>query len=240
MVQIGFLLAFLLPLALIVYERLTHRPAPIFSSWLLPWDPLLLAGHVARRDWSAIVIGAPLVTAALTLILGRFFCGWVCPLGTTLDLIRPLAFWRRGKGRKATGRGILARAFPANANRRLRYYILIGVLAAGVLSLQALGLLDPLVIFHRVTTALATSAVALQQSTAARLSGPGIVDLPGHLGPGALAAALLVPEPVPVGRAHQPSFALEPAQSPRRRSLLELRRVSPRLPDERHPAAGAA
>jgi polyferredoxin len=181
-VQIAFLLLFLAPIIPVLYERFSHRAAPIFSSWLLPWDPLLLAGHVARRDWSALVIGAPLVLIALTLILGRFFCGWMCPLGTTLDLVRPLAFWRRGtrtarmdteatdatkgdrlRGARGGRKGLFA-WFPANANSHLRYYLLIGVLAAGVLSLQALGLLDPLVIFHRATTALATTVFALQLS----------------------------------------------------------------------------
>ncbi len=189
--QIGFLLLFLFPLASALYERLSHQRAPIFSSWLLPWDPLLLLGHVARLDWTAIVIGAPLVLIALTLILGRFFCGWVCPLGTTLDLVRPVAFWRRrkaggGQGSKGSRgaeeqrgavrgagghgtiegrRGKRIRLFAANANSHLRYYLLIGVLAAGVLSLQALGVLDPLVIFHRTASALATNAFTLQQST---------------------------------------------------------------------------
>lgn len=185
LVQVSFLLLFLAPLAPILYERLSHKATPILASALLPWDPLLLLGHLVRRDWAALVIGAPLFLVALTLILGRFFCGWVCPLGTTLDLIRPLAFWRRrtaGKTRASRStkakdersfthvRGSrIARSrvklFPANSNSHLRYYILIGVLAAGILSLQALGVLDPLVIFHRTTTALATNAYALQQST---------------------------------------------------------------------------
>ena len=143
-VQIGFLLLFLYPLFLVIYQRITFRAAPNFASWLLPWDPLLLAGHLARRDWTGLVIGAPLLLIALTLILGRFFCGWVCPVGTVLDLVRPLAFWqKRRKPSRAT------RLFPANANSHLRYYLLIAVALAGLFSLQALGLLDPLVIFQR-------------------------------------------------------------------------------------------
>ncbi|MCU0501397.1 MAG: 4Fe-4S binding protein [Anaerolineae bacterium] len=157
-VQIGFLLLFLYPLLLVIYQRVTFRATPNFASWLLPWDPLLLAGHLARREWTGLVIGAPLLLIALTLILGRFFCGWVCPIGTVLDLVRPLAFWqKRRKSSRAT------RLFPANANSHLRYYLLIAVALAGLFSLQALGLLDPLVIFQRAMTALASNFFALQQ-----------------------------------------------------------------------------
>ncbi|MCX7670663.1 MAG: 4Fe-4S binding protein, partial [Anaerolineae bacterium] len=171
-VQLGFLLLFLYPLALVIYQRVTFRAAPSFASWLLPWDPLLLAGHLAHRNWAAIVIGAPLFLLALTLLLGRFFCGWVCPIGAVLDLVRPLAFWRRSRpSRPRTVRlgrdgkpmtSLLDRLFGRHTNSRLRYFILIGVVGAGIFSLQALGLLDPLVIFHRTATALASNAFALR------------------------------------------------------------------------------
>lgn len=171
-VQIGFLALFLYPLLIVAYQRVTFRATPTFTSWLLPWDPLLLAGHVAQRQWPTLVIGAPLLLLALTVILGRFFCGWVCPIGAVLDLIRPLLFWRKRKAAKprttrldAAGQPITpfaARLFPPRANSPLRYYLLIGVLAGGVLSLQPLGLLDPLVIFHRTATTLANNVFALR------------------------------------------------------------------------------
>ncbi|MGC8781923.1 MAG: 4Fe-4S binding protein [Anaerolineae bacterium] len=171
-VQLGFLLLFLYPLALVIYQRVTFRAAPSFASWLLLWDPLLLAGHLAHRNWSAIVIGAPLFLLALTWLLGRFFCGWVCPIGTVLDLVRPLALWRRRRPRPPqavrldrNGKPVTplhVRLFDRRANSRLRYLILIGVVGAGAFSLQALGLADPLVIFHRTATALASNALALR------------------------------------------------------------------------------
>ncbi len=157
-VQIGFLALFLYPLFLVAYQRITFRAVPAFASWLLPWDPLLLAGQVARRDWTFLVVGAPLLLIALALVLGRFFCGWVCPIGTLLDLIRPLAFWRRNK-KPVRQVGL----FIPHMNSRLRYTILIAVLIAGIFSLQALGVLDPLVIFHRTATAVASNVFAFRQ-----------------------------------------------------------------------------
>ena len=234
-VQIGFLLLFLYPLFLVIYQRVTFRAAPNFASWLLPWDPLLLTGHLARREWAGLVIGAPLLLIALTLILGRFFCGWVCPVGTVLDLVRPLAFWqKKRKPSRAT------RLFPANANSHLRYYLLIAVALAGLFSLQVLGLLDPLVIFQRATTALASNFFALQQPPQRIFLSVISLMFCGHPAARAVAAALLVPQPVPAGRADQPLLPVQPAQSTGEQRVQFLRRLPARLCDERDPAERAA
>jgi polyferredoxin len=150
MVQCSFLLLFLYPLGIVLYQRLTFTPAPTFTSWLLVFDPVLAVGQFFRRNLLALVIGGPLLLLALTWLLGRSFCGWVCPMGTLLDMIRPLAFWRRRKSLKA-GRGW----FPANRNSPLRYYLLALILGASLISMRYLGLLDPLVIFQRGSTSLA-------------------------------------------------------------------------------------
>ena len=54
------------------------------------FDPLILATNLLTLSplvkgllWSLVFVG-------LTVVLGRFFCGWVCPLGTTLDGCRRL------------------------------------------------------------------------------------------------------------------------------------------------------
>ncbi len=158
LVQLGFLLLFLYPLVPLIYKRMTFKAAPTLTSWLLLWDPLLLIGQIARRDWPALVLGAPLWLMALTFVLGRFFCGWVCPVGTVLDFIRPIAFWQKRIQKRTQNR-----FFPGHANSPLRYYVLIGILAGALISLQFLGALDPLVVFQRTATALTSNAFALQQ-----------------------------------------------------------------------------
>jgi len=80
------------------------------------FDPLILAAQFLT--FSPLVAGLfwSLVMVALTFILGRFFCGWVCPLGTTLDGARRLLLTPR------PDRGVAARW------RRGKYYLLVGLL----------------------------------------------------------------------------------------------------------------
>jgi MauM/NapG family ferredoxin protein len=85
---------------------------------------------VAGLWWSLLFV-------ALTLVLGRFFCGWVCPLGTALDGCRRLLF------RPREDAGIAARW------RKGKYYLLIALLASAPFSLNLVGLFDPLSLLYR-------------------------------------------------------------------------------------------
>lgn len=104
------------------------------------FDPLILAAHLLTLSplvwsllWSLIFVG-------LTLVLGRFFCGWVCPLGTTLDGCRRLLFTPRPDS------GVAARW------RRFKYYLLFFLLAGALFSLNLAGLFDPLSLLYRTLT----------------------------------------------------------------------------------------
>ena len=146
MVQWGFLCLFILPLLPMIYKRLAFQTGSDYASWLLPWDPLLALGNLLNRNISALIIGAPLLLLAISLVLGRSFCGWICPLGTVMDLVQPLAFWHKQR---------VARPNHVNGRRnsRLRYLILVAALGGALLSIKLLGLVDPLVIFTRAATA---------------------------------------------------------------------------------------
>ena len=101
------------------------------------FDPLILAAQLLT--FSPLVAGLfwSLVMVAATFVLGRFFCGWVCPLGTTLDGARRLLFTARPDA------GVAARW------RRGKYYLLVGLLAGSVFSLNLVGLFDPLSLLYR-------------------------------------------------------------------------------------------
>ena len=157
MVQWGFFFLFLLPFLPLLYKRLSFQPPADSTSWLLPWDPLLALGNLFNRNWSALAIGAPLFLLSLSLVLGRSFCGWICPLGTLTDLVQPLAFWHRKK--PAARQRVSARR-----NSRLRYWILALALGGSLLSIKLLGLVDPLVIFSRAATGAVFNLSGSQQA----------------------------------------------------------------------------
>jgi ferredoxin len=104
------------------------------------FDPLILAAHLLT--WSPFVAALwwSLIFVALTFILGRFFCGWVCPLGTTLDGCRRVLFTEK------PDRGVAARW------RRAKYYLLIALLASAPFTLNLVGLFDPLSLLYRTLT----------------------------------------------------------------------------------------
>lgn len=57
-------------------------------------DPLNFLANLTARAVPIFFLPA-LLLLVLTLIFGRFFCGWICPLGTLLDIFRKIAQWTR-------------------------------------------------------------------------------------------------------------------------------------------------
>lgn len=125
-------------MALLIYLDLFFRVswpyAALFSSQLLPskewlpveaflWlDPLVgLSTALAGRAWNAALLGAAVILLA-GLVIPRGFCGYLCPLGTLLDLFDRLV-GRRIPWFKTQRVGPWANA---------RFYLLAAVLAAAL------------------------------------------------------------------------------------------------------------
>ena len=99
-------------------------------NWILQLDPLVALGTLLTTGTLYAGLLWALVTFALTTLLGRFFCGWLCPFGSIHQLFGWLG--RRGKGVAAKAR--------ANAYRRgqsFKYYILTFLLAGAASGLLA-------------------------------------------------------------------------------------------------------
>jgi len=80
-IQIFSLITFLL---LIVLAFLGATQTGLLKIWL-QLDPLVFLGTLlSGRIFLAALIPA-LVIILASLVLGRFFCGWLCPMGVTLD-----------------------------------------------------------------------------------------------------------------------------------------------------------
>ena len=133
--QIAFFLLFLLLFLKAEYGGQDQLAWPV--DLFFRFDPLILAANLLTLSplvwgllWSLVFVG-------LTLVLGRFFCGWICPLGTTLDGFRRLLFSPR------PDYGVARRW------RRFKYYLLFFLLTGTVFSLNLVGLFDPLSLLYR-------------------------------------------------------------------------------------------
>jgi polyferredoxin len=124
--------------ALANYRLPDWLPADIY----LRLDPLLglsaiLAGRalVARAVWGLVLILA-------TILIGRFFCAYVCPLGAILDFLDPVLF-RRTKRRMPRADATL---------RKVKYVTLILAIAAALAGTSLVYLLDPIALLARTYT----------------------------------------------------------------------------------------
>ncbi|MDI6745064.1 MAG: 4Fe-4S binding protein [Thermodesulfovibrionales bacterium] len=106
-------------------------PVKIF----LDFDPLIFITTILSAHTVQKAFYFSLIVLAAAIILGRVFCGWVCPLGTLNNIV--------GAFRKKH-----SHAYNMNWHRT-KYYILIFLLAASVFSLQLVGIVDPLSLLIR-------------------------------------------------------------------------------------------
>jgi polyferredoxin len=140
--QIFFLALFLFLLSKTEYRGSLHAAKddvrlafPV--AWFLQLDPLA-AIVTALSTWTLYKgLAWSLAILIPTLFLGRFFCGWICPLGTLHH------FFSHVKSDSKRG----ARRIESNRYQSwqsLKYYILFAVLAAAACGAGLAGLFDPI------------------------------------------------------------------------------------------------
>jgi polyferredoxin len=135
-VQAVFLVAFVVLFLGLAESRVPGETA----SLLLALDPLTAVG-TALADWTIVRWSwVGLVVLGLTAVLGRFFCGWICPLGALQQLVS----WVAGPTRRKLPK--------INRYRRwfnLKYVILTVLLVWAALGVNHIGWIDPIALLHR-------------------------------------------------------------------------------------------
>lgn len=102
-------------------------------------DPMLMLAHLLLSRTLLAGSALALILLLLSLVFGRAWCGWICPLGTTLDLF-PLRSGNSQHGR------------AAEAWRSVKYILLMTILVAALFGNLTLLFLDPLTIWFRTMT----------------------------------------------------------------------------------------
>lgn len=145
--QLAFLALFTV-LFVAATNSLVHR-VPIPVDMFLNMDPLIalataistsaVAGTLVLAADMAVFSGAVVL---LTLLFGRVFCGWICPLGTLIDVSDRLLY-RKGRPFHRPRRSDTKRY------RNWKYLFLVGALVAAVFTVQVTFLLDPISLVTR-------------------------------------------------------------------------------------------
>jgi MauM/NapG family ferredoxin protein len=148
------ILAFVLYLSLF-FATLGRWDIFPLANWFFRLDPLAgLATMLASRAWIAR-LGWGLIIVGATLLLGRVWCGWLCPLGSLLEWVRlPQAGRRRG------GKGNRVSAGPSSAEpgerkhnlRAIKIVLLLLILAMALFGNLTLLVLDPITLLTRALT----------------------------------------------------------------------------------------
>jgi polyferredoxin len=111
-------------------------------NWILELDPLTALATALSTGTLYANLTWALVTILLTLFLGRFFCGFACPLGA-INQFTGWLYWRHLK---------VSEKVEANRPRRLqsfKYYLLAFLLALALMGSVQTGVFDPLPLVHR-------------------------------------------------------------------------------------------
>jgi len=110
---------------------------PWVAQLFLITDPLILLGTALAGAFSAALLAA-LVVLGLSLLFPRAYCGWICPLGTSMDIVDKVLFRAMKRNRAA-----------APHLRKIKYGLLAAVLVMAVFGLGVFGWVDPICIATR-------------------------------------------------------------------------------------------
>jgi len=162
-VQALFLLFFYFLLILTVEP---YKP-PVATNLFLRLSPLNAFSTLISSRGLFAGIWIALIPVVFTLIIGRFFCGWVCPMGTTIDICDHFTRrlrrkpWRRQDKQDekddpvdAVKNRVPRRSgkFALPLGKHAKYYILIILILFAIFQLNLSGWFDPISLATRIYT----------------------------------------------------------------------------------------
>lgn len=136
-IQIFFLLFFIL----LFFRARYPYEVSLESDLLLRFSPLIPLFDFIKHLRLSLLFWPALIILALTPFIGRFFCGWICPLGTTLDAASHVL---KSPSNKLSQKWTRL--------RYLKFALLTACLVLALFSIHIWGYFDPLSIFNRALT----------------------------------------------------------------------------------------
>jgi polyferredoxin len=100
-------------------------------------DPLIALVNSIASKTLVFTLLASLVVVVLTVLLGRVFCGWVCPLGTTFDIFDRV-FLRKFKRWSASIKW-----------RRVKFLLLFVIIVTAFFGVSLVGWFDPITLIFK-------------------------------------------------------------------------------------------
>ncbi len=144
-VQLAFMALF------VAMARAASYPpsAKLDENLFMRTDPL--AGITAAWESGLFLYLLPAwILLGITLVSGRFFCGWICPLGSGLEMLPSLENRRGMKLSRLRPRDVLGRTMEKGDLRlRLKYVFLGVLLLLFLVGINAIWIFDPLVAANR-------------------------------------------------------------------------------------------
>ncbi|MFC1584971.1 4Fe-4S binding protein [Fibrobacterota bacterium] len=140
--QIGFIVFILLTIFAINRHPVAYK---IAADWYLRLNPLSgLLASIASRTVVIDVLLVSFITLVLTILFGRVFCGFFCPLGALIDFSDKYLFRKKPPGERR----------PGAALQKLKYLFLIAVMVLAFFKVFFPLFTDPLSFFTRAVTLL--------------------------------------------------------------------------------------
>jgi MauM/NapG family ferredoxin protein len=121
-----------------------------FTDYFFYFDPLILLTNFLSTGTIIPIFLLALIPFFLTFIFGRFFCGWVCPMGA----LQQFFTWIAGRSPKGKKKAKKKKEGVDKRLLKLKYLILLLLLVAAIMGTHLEGWLDPFSILTR-STALA-------------------------------------------------------------------------------------